>query len=324
MVTEVMVIHSRFSIWFLMLMISTFAGVGCASRDAQHATWRMGDYRQLFEKQQTKTLTTDEPAQPLPKMTAEEHQRIGDRYFLQNELPMAYVHYDKALYLAPTQGTLRYKKGLIFLKRGLAEDALREFQAVLETDDDSALAYQGIGQAFLLMRELHEAEKQFQHAIRLDPTLCKSYQFLGVIYDHQKRFDEAVTAYKTSIALQQEDGSLWNNLGVSYYKRGDYDNAIRTFERAANMMGAGPQVYNNLGLSLAKLGNYQDALIAFTKGGDSAKAYNNLGVVYLAEGKYRESAAAFEKALALSPRYYPEASENLDRVRQALQGTLLR
>ena len=316
--------HARFSIWFLILMLSTLAGVGCASRDAQHATLRMGDYRQLFDKQKTKTLTTDEPAQHLPKMTAEEYQRLGDRYFLQNDLPMAYVHYDKALYLAPTQGNLRYKKGLIFLKRGLAEDALREFQAVLETDDDSALAYQGLGQAFLLMRALHEAEKQFQHALRLDPTLCQSYQFLGVIYDHQKRFDEAVTADKTSIALKQDDGSLWNNLGVSYYKSGDYDNAIRTFERASSLMGAGAQAYNNLGLSLAQLGNYQDALSAFTKGGDPAKAYNNLGVVYLAEGKYREAATAFEKALALSPRYYPEASENLTRVRQALQGTLLR
>jgi tetratricopeptide (TPR) repeat protein len=319
-----MVMRSRFSVWFLLLLISTLAGVGCASHDAQHATLHMGDYRQLFEKQKTKTLTTDEPAQHLPKMTAEEYQRIGDRYFLQNDLPMAYVHYDKALYLAPTQGNLRYKKGLIFLKRGLAEDALREFQAVLETDDDSALAYQGVGQAFLLMRNLHESEKQFQHAIRLDPTLCKSYQFLGIIYDHQKRFDEAVTAYKTSIALKQDAASLWNNLGVSYYKRGDYDNAIRTFEHVSSMMGAGAQAYNNLGLSLAKLGNYQDALIAFTKGGDPAKAYNNLGVVYLAEGKYREAAAAFEKALALSPRYYPEASDNLNRVRQALQGTLLR
>lgn len=316
--------RSRFSIWFLMLMISALAGVGCASRDAQHANFRMGDYRQLFEKQKTKALTADEPAQHLPKMTADEYQRIGDRYFVQNDLPMAYVHYDKALYLAPTQGNLRYKKGLIFLKRGLAEDALREFQAVLETDDDSALAYQGIGQAFLLMRDLHEAEKQFQHAIRLDPALCTSYQFLGVIYDHQKRFAEAVTAYKTSIALKQDDGSLWNNLGVSYYKSGDYDNAIRTFERASNMTGAGAHAYNNLGLSLAKLGNYQDALIAFTKGGNPAKAYNNLGVVYLAEGKYKEATAAFEKALALSPRYYPEASENLTRVRQALHGTLLR
>ena len=316
--------RARSPIWVLMLIVSMIAGVGCASRDAQPPTLHMGDYRQLLERQNSKPLPTDEPVQNRPDMTAEEYQRIGDRHFQQNELAMAFVHYDKALYLAPTQVNLRYKKGLVFLKRGLATDALREFQTVLETDDDSALVHQGIGQAFLLMRDLYEAEKQFRRAIHLDTTLCKSYHFLGIIYDHQKRFDEAIAAYKTSLTLKQGDAALWNNLGVSFYKSGDYENAMRTFKHASSMIGDRGQAYNNLGLSLAKLGNYQDALLAFTKGGNSAKAYNNLGVVYLAEGKYREATAAFEKAMALSPRYYPEASENLNRVRQVLQRTLLR
>jgi Flp pilus assembly protein TadD len=314
----------RFSVWFLMLVVCIgMLGGGCATRNAPRTTLRMGAYQKLLEKQKAGMSVADEALKDLPEMTAEEYEMVGDQYFLQNNLPMAFVQYDKALHMAPTTISMRYKKGLIFLDRSLAKDALREFREVLKTDGTFALAYEGIGQAFLLMEDFREAEKNFQRAIALDASLWKSHNLLGMIYDLQKRFDEAISSYKVCMTLNKDSGLIFNNLGVSYYRKGDYENAIRAFEKALNMRYAGAKVYNNLGLSLAKLGRYQKALIAFTKGGDKAKALNNLGVMYLKEGKYKEATAAFEEAMELNPRYYTKASENLRITQQALGADVL-
>jgi Flp pilus assembly protein TadD len=308
-----------FAVSFLVLAVcSGILAGGCATREALRSTWRLGDYQKLLDKHKSGMSVADETLKPLPEMTASEHEQLGDTYFLQHNLPMAFVQYDKALRLAPHQFSLRYKKGLILLKRHLAREALREFQEILHTDDTFALAYEGSGQALLLLGDMPQAEQTLQRAIALDASLWKAHQLAGMIYDHQQRFDAAIASYTAALALKKDDGSLYNNLGVSYHRKGDYDNAVRAFEKALHMGYADARVYNNLGLSLAQLGRYQDALVAFTRGGDQAKAQNNLGVIYLTAGKYREAVAAFEKALQLSPRYYATASENLRLAQQAL------
>src|SRR4029434_6655904 len=106
-----------FSVSFLMLVvISSILGGGCATRNPARTPLRMGDYQKLLEKQKAGTPVTDEALKNLPEMTAEEYEIAGDNYLLQNNLPLAFVQYDKALHRAPTKTSLRYKQGLIFLK----------------------------------------------------------------------------------------------------------------------------------------------------------------------------------------------------------------
>lgn len=308
-----------FSVVFLMcVVLSGMLGGGCASREPPRPTWHLGEHQKRFEKHQAERSVTDAALTHLPEMTAEERETVGDTYFQQHNLSMAFVHYEQALRLAPGKISLQYKIGLIFLHRGLAEDALQAFQAILKTDATFALAYEGMGQAFLLREDVREAEKHFQRALALDASLWKSYNSLGMIYDQQQRFAEAIATYEAAMTLQKDSGLLYNNLGVSYYRQGNYEKALRAFEKALHMGYTGAKVYNNFGLSLAQLGRYQEALTAFTKGGDKAKAYNNLGVIYAAEGKYKEATAAFAEALVLSPRYYSTARENLRLAQQAL------
>jgi Flp pilus assembly protein TadD len=298
--------------------LSGLLGGGCASRAGLHTTWRPGEHQKLLEKQKTARSIGDEAPKNLPDMTATEYEIVGDNYLLQNNLPMAFVQYDKALRMAPNKISVQYKKASIFLKRGLLDQALQAFQDMLNADDTFALAHEGIGQTFLLLGKFSESEVHLQRAIALDTSLWKSHNFLGMVYDHQRRFDAAIAAYKAAMALKKDDGSLCNNLGVSYAKKGEYDYAMRAFEQALSMGYTDARVYNNLGLALTKLGRAPEALIAFTRGGDKSQAYNNLGVIYLTEGKYREAVAAFEKAIEASPRFYTTASENLRIAQQAL------
>ena len=256
------------------------------------------------------------PEKPL-EMRPEELERLGDLSLERDNLYMAFIEYEKSLKLNPDNIRVRYKKGLVLILGGLEKEAITEFNKILEKDAGYALAYQGLGQAFLQAKTYDAAEKNLQKAIELNPKLWRSHDFLGLVYDRQRRHDEAMHAYAAAIRLKPHYGLLYHNLGVSYSLAGDYERAIGAFQKALENRYVDKKVFNNLGLALAKTGRYQEALEAFKKGGDIAHAYNNLGCAYLEQGKLKDAVRCFEKAIALSPTFYANANENLKKARLA-------
>ena len=90
--------------------------------------------------------------------TAEGYERLGDTYLRQGHTEMAFLQYDKALRIDPNQMNIRYKIGRLFLEKGLVEEGKKEFEAILKTDPDHALAYLGMGWASFKKGEFEEAE----------------------------------------------------------------------------------------------------------------------------------------------------------------------
>lgn len=308
------------SIVFVLSSMSLFCG--CAS-DSHPFTkdWppRQGSYENILDKQR-RGLAMEEVPEEEPDMTAEEHERLGDQYLQQGNMDESFVQYYKALNLNPAETGVRYKMGLLFLRKGLPDGALKEFQEVLKEDDSYALAYEGAGQAFMQMGEYDEAEKRFQKALQLDPDLWLSHNNLGMIYDRKFRFDDAIAHYETAITIKPNQDILLNNLGLSYYLNGEYLKSVDTLLKAAQA-GSNPKnakVYNNLGLALGKLQRYDEALEAFKKAGDRAAAYNNLGYVYFLQKEYDKAIVSFEKAIEIKPSFYQSANENLKMSRKAL------
>ena len=280
--------------------------------------WSGNNYESTFRSQlvhapDNKTATSE----ALPEMTSEEHERLGDVHFRQNNLQAAFVHYEKSLELNPDNPRVHYKKGILFTVNGTNEDAIKEFQAVLKKDSKHALAYVGLGQASFQMKKYEEAAKHLQKATELDPKLWKDHNLLGVIYDYKKRHQKAAQEYRTAIALKPDNGSSYNNLGVSYSLQGDYKLAKEAFKEALKNTTASGKIYNNLGLVLAQQGRHYEALEAFRKGGDEAQAQNNLGCAYLQQGEREKAIRSFEKAIESRPTFYAKASDNLKKARWA-------
>jgi len=248
---------------------------------------------------------------PLPDITRDEIEQLGDRLFNNGDFHMAFVQYEKYLSLDPGNVRVWYKKGLVLLAADLNQDAVKEFEALSQAHPRYAPAYEGLGQAHFRMKQYPEAEKHLQKALEIDPNLWKSHNYLGTLYDRQQRYDEAVREYVAAIGLKPELGLLYHNLGVSYYLAGSNQDAIHAFQKAIDKNHTRARTYNSLGLAYARAGQYQEALDAFTKGGTKAKAYNNLGCFFLAEGKYKKAISCFEKAIEMSPECYAQASDNL-------------
>jgi Flp pilus assembly protein TadD len=302
-----------------LISIVLLALTGCASKDPVTST--SGEYRRMLEMQKQKTDAIDrEMAQKhLPEMSAEDHDGLGDRYMRQGDTTHAFLEYRKALAMKPGLVLTRYKVGRLYLQRGLADEATKEFDIVEKNDPHSGLSCLGKGMVYFRKGDFKSARSRFEDAVSLNEKLWEAHAFLGLILDRDKETAEkAREHYKKGIALNPRSVELYNNLGISYYLHGDYTEAVAAYRKALCIDPSSRRVYNNLGLALARTGEYSDAFEAFERGKDRAGAYNNMGYLYFMERKYGEAIEALEKAIDLKPSFYAKAHENMD---MAVTGT---
>ena len=286
---------------------------GCITVDEGYNVERVDD---ISETQMSSNFDNEFFSKKLPEMTSDEYEQLGDALLRKGKLHLAFLQYERSLQLYPDNLRVEYKKGLTLLV-GKNNDAIEQFNRILEKDPEYALAYEGLGRAFFQDNKYGEAEIKFRKAIELDPRLWKAHNFLGNIYDYQQRYEEAVTEYKSALAVKPDEGSLFNNLGVSYSLAGNHKKAVGAFNTALALKYTKSKVYNNLGLALAHLERYAQALEAFKMGGGEARAYNNLGCIYLSQGKVKEAIYCFKKAIEIDPVFYAKAGENLNRAKNA-------
>ncbi|HEU4686627.1 MAG TPA: tetratricopeptide repeat protein [Nitrospira sp.] len=303
---------------FLLVVISSAVLNACAGHKESPPSFDMAEYRQLMERQKGEQGQLGEAEQPATEMTAEEHEKTGDVEAQRRNLPLAGLHYSKALKADPSRNNARYKLGQVFLQQGLVEPALMQFQDLRARDARSAAAYQGIGQALLMQGKTREAEQALEKAVELDQSVWLSHNLLGLAYDQDQRYADAIKSYESALRLRPRDPSILNNLGLAYALMGDHEAAIHAFEQAVASGSVSPKVHNNLGVAYAHRERYAEAFESFKRGGDEPRAYNNLGVALLGMGKPKQAAACFEKAIEANPKFYEKASENLRHARQAI------
>ena len=290
--------------------------VGCASRGGP------GEYAGYGQNGLAKPVPQDPglagAEKKLSKLRSEGFEAFGDNYLKNGNLESAFIQYDKVLRDHPDNTSVRCKRGLVLLAKGMDAEAASDFEKVVKEDPTNALAYEGLGHALFKMDRYEEAKGAFNEALKLNDQLWVSHNFLGIIYDYEDNSAQAVREYQAAIALKPRNGLLYNNLGVSYSLSGEHEKALDAFHQALRYGAKSEKVNNNIGLVLCKLGRYVDALNAFQRSGDEARAYNNIGCFHLYRGDYQKAIACFEKAVKLRPTYYAQASENLKAAEMAL------
>jgi tetratricopeptide (TPR) repeat protein len=120
---------------------------GCISIGAD--TSQNLDYEQMQEMQlqsQYSAVPDDSAIKnALPEMTAHDFEKLGDGYLSGGNPHQAFVQFEKALQLDPQNSVIQYKKGLAFLEGQLNQDAIGEFENVLEKKPGFTPALLGMG-----------------------------------------------------------------------------------------------------------------------------------------------------------------------------------
>jgi tetratricopeptide (TPR) repeat protein/TolB-like protein len=209
-----------------------------------------------------------------------------------------------------------YSKGRTFLERWDIEEntdfAIQMFDEALKLDQDFALAYAGLGEAYWQKYQdsrdnvwVERAIAASDHALALDPDQAPVRVSLGIIYHGTGKLDRAIEEFEHAIELQPLNNEAHKWLGRCYTNKGDIDRAVGYFERAIEIRPGYWDNYNKLGFCYYIFGRYGDAAEQFRRviriQPDNYQGYDNLGGVYLFMGRYEDAAAMHRRAIEIYP-----------------------
>jgi superkiller protein 3 len=93
------------------------------------------------------------------------------------------------------------KLGLLFLNKNLFDDAVAQFRAAIELDEEFAEAHKNLGLALVMKMDYPAAEESLQRSVKLAPKYADLYNHLGFAQLEQKKYEEAVQSFSTGLAL---------------------------------------------------------------------------------------------------------------------------
>jgi tetratricopeptide (TPR) repeat protein len=146
-------------------------------------------------------------------------------------------------------------EALLTRTREFHEQKKSEIQTLLKLaeklkDSDHAETKNLLGQAFLKKGLSEEAINEFEEAIILDPRISGLYQNLGLGYTAVGRYDEAIAVLEQAINLKPDRADYHNHLGVAYLKKEKCKKAVERFQRALDINPYYAEACFNLALAL--------------------------------------------------------------------------
>ena len=179
-----------------------------------------------------------------------------------------------------------YQEGVASLDRD-QQKAFVSFQKAVKLDPSNKEARYGLGHILALQGKLPQAEEELRAATELDENYSEAYTYLGQVLEKQGRWPEAIAAFRQALTnpLYATPDLARFHLGLSLTHEGDYQGAMEALEDAlmVNPPNVPPALVNlELGRVYYKLGferRSRETLTKVTtldKGGEYAAAANEL------------------------------------------------
>lgn len=186
---------------------------------------------------------------------------------------------------SPNKLRPRQNLGEMYQRRGLFEDAIREYRTAIRIRPDHPMPHNNLGMVYQFQGRLDDAIREYRTAIQLKPDFPLSHQNLGAAYQMQGRLDDAIREYRTAIQLKPDDARSHHNLGMVYRLQGRLEDAIGEFRTAVTIDPA------------------------------FADARSDLGAVYHAQGRLDDAVREYRAALEIQPDHV-NALKNLDSIQR--------
>ena len=179
-----------------------------------------------------------------------------------------------------------YQEGVASLDHD-QQKAFVSFQKAVKLNPSNKEARYGLGHILAQQGKLLQAEEEFRSATRLDENYSEAYTYLGQVLEKQGRWPEAVAAFRQALTnpLYATPDLARFHLGRSLAHESDYQGAMEALEDAlvVNPPNVPPALLNlELGRVYYKLGferRSRETLTKVTtldKGGEYAAAANEL------------------------------------------------
>lgn len=185
--------------------------------------------------------------------------------------------------------------------------AITHYSNTLRLDSTYIEAYNGRGQAYLMLQKFPAALSDFNNAIRYGLSSPKLFMNRGKCLYFTDQFAEAVPAFNRSLELEPNAPESWFYLGMSHLKSGNVEQAKPALDRALAMKPDYFEAYEALAQHYMQNGQMSlaieqcDRLLAIDP--NRLTALSNRGYAKLLSGKPEAALADVEEAIRLNPGF---------------------
>ncbi|GEM_PF-3541107 len=106
-------------------------------------------------------------------------------------------------------GKAHFEKGVQHLMKKEYDLAIKEYEAVLQYNPDSAETYSNLGFAYLYTSEFEKASESQKKAIGLKPDLANAYYGLAMAQEKTGDMLGALESWKAFSGLSEPEGKWW-------------------------------------------------------------------------------------------------------------------
>lgn len=135
------------------------------------------------------------------------------------------------LRVMPDNLDAHYFLGKIYYDMGLIDQAIGEYEKVIESRPEDEEVNCQLGIAYLNNGWIDLSISLFNRAIRINPDYPDPHLYLGVAYFKKDMIDNAIEEYKNAITLRPSNADAHYNLGISYLKIGMIDEAVSEWQQ---------------------------------------------------------------------------------------------
>jgi tetratricopeptide (TPR) repeat protein len=208
--------------------------------------------------------------------------------------------------------------GIAFYKTGMFEEATREFRRVIDLRDTDVQARFYLGLVALRGGHWEEAVRLFHQASTQPSARAAVFHNLGFALERMSRFSEASAAYEEAVQRGGgDDARVQLSLGVLSLKMGEIEQADATLSASRSLWGKRPASaawFHYASLAAALAGDVDRALMLITEGigahPHSAPLYNTLAVIHERRGDLQAAVLAGERGLQ-EDRALPQLHKNM-------------
>jgi tetratricopeptide (TPR) repeat protein len=218
-----------------------------------------------------------------------------------------------------------------YVAKGRYEDAIVQYNAILDAGKETELATFGRAAAYMGLEQYDLAAEDYQTVVdiakegemaNVDPTLQAAYYGLGTIAMKQGKPAEAIPFLEKALLIKRSDADTLYLIGTAYVATGETDKAEAALRSAVAFVPIGwSEPYTAMADAFTKAGRTAMAewagamadltsgkpelaeprLLAIAEGDTALDAAIGLGLLYETQGDNAAATEWYGKALAISP-----------------------
>lgn len=128
-------------------------------------------------------------------------------------------------------------KANALLRQGKAQEAIREYELLLERNPNYAVAYNQLGYYAMERKDWASAEDSLKRYRFLAPDQANPYDSLGEMYANTGRYEDAIASLNKALEVKPDFWASLGHLGTVHAGKAEWRQAASMFARAAEQVG---------------------------------------------------------------------------------------